>query len=312
MNHSPKISLVLPTYNDSQYIEQALNSALNQTYTDFEIIVVDDGSTDNTRDLVDKYGNSIGYIYQENQGLASARNTGIEASKGKFLAFLDADDWFAENNLEAKASFLDKHQDVGWVYSDWQYVDDEGNYLDKGSTRFKFSTKKVTGHIFPELVYNRNFISPCSAVIKKTALEAIGGFDPKVVCQEDWDLWLRLSLKYSVQYIDEVLVFVLDRANSLSKDSTKWALGNAFIVDKIENMIPDDFPERKRVLARLHADKYTFLARDFVRRGQISNALHAYLRSIKHLPYQKRVYWLTVLASLRFLKERKDRNQMLD
>ena len=92
MNSLPKISVIICTYNHAQYIKKAIDSVLNQTYQDFEIIVVDDGSTDNTKNIVNHFGNSIKYIYQDNKGLASARNTGIHASKGEFVTFLDAED----------------------------------------------------------------------------------------------------------------------------------------------------------------------------------------------------------------------------
>jgi glycosyltransferase involved in cell wall biosynthesis len=301
----PKLSVIIPTYNNDRYIQRAISSLLEQSFKDFEIIIVDDGSTDDTRDIVKAYGDSIRYIYQENKGLAGARNTGIDVSNGELLAFLDADDWFAKKNLETKVSFLEKNPDAVWVYSDWQFVDAQGNHLDRGSTRFKFADKKVDGYVFAELLYNRNFISPCAVVIKKSVLEEVGCFDPQVVCQEDWDLWLRLSLRYPCNYIDEALVYVFDRPHSLSKDFTKWAYGNAFIVDKLENLIPHDFERRKQALARLQADKHTFLARVFIKKGQIKNGLRAYFTSIRHLPYQKRVYWLVLMALARFILERK-------
>jgi glycosyltransferase involved in cell wall biosynthesis len=301
----PKLSVIIPTYNNARYIKRAIDSLLEQSIKDFEIIVVDDGSTDDTKDIVSAYGNSIKYIYQENKGLAGARNTGIDVSKGEFIGFLDADDWFAKKNLETKISFLDKNPDAVWVYSDWQFVDHRGNHLDRGSTRFKFANKRLSGYVFEELLYNRNFISPCAAVIKKSILDEVGCFDSEVICQEDWDLWLRLSLKYPCYYIDETLVFVFDRPNSLSKDFTKWVYGNAYIVDKLKNLIPHDFERKKQALARLNADKYTFLARNFMQKGEILHALNAYFKSIRHLPYQKRVYWLMLVAFIRFITPRK-------
>jgi glycosyltransferase involved in cell wall biosynthesis len=299
MNHNPKISVIIPTYNHSQYLKRAIDSVLNQTYEDFEIIVVDDGSTDNTRGLIDAYGNQIKYIYQENQGLASARNTGIQASQAKYVAFLDADDWFAKENLEIKVSYLEDHPDAAWVYSDWQYLDDKGNYLEKGSTIFKYAHKKLTGHIFEELVYNRNFISPCTVAVKKTILEDVGYFDPSVICQEDLDLWLRISLKYPAHYIDKVLVYVTALPGSLSRDFSKWVSGNAVIVDKLKHLIPDDLKNRGKILDKIIADKHTFLGRDFFQRGQLNEAINAFWQSIKHFPLQKRVYWLLFMAIVR-------------
>ncbi len=107
MSDLPKISVIIPTFNHGHYIKKAINSIFNQTYKNFEIIIVDDGSTDNTLDIISIYGDSVRYIYQENRGLAGARNTGIQASKGEYLAFLDADDYFEAGNLGEKITFLE-------------------------------------------------------------------------------------------------------------------------------------------------------------------------------------------------------------
>lgn len=302
MSQIPKISVIIPTYNHGRFVGKAINSVLNQTYKDFEIIVVDDGSTDNTRGLIDTHRNQIKYIYQENQGLASARNTGIQASQAKYVAFLDADDWFAKKNLEVKVSFMESHPDAVWVYSDWQYLDDKGNYLEKGSTIFKYAHKKLTGHIFDELVYNRNFISPVTVAVKKAILEEVGCFDPKVICQEDLDLWLRISLKYPAYYIDEVLVYVTALPGSLSRDFSKWVSGNAVIVDKLKHLIPDDFKNRGEILDKIIADKHTFIGRDLFQKGQFNKAIVEFWQSIKRLPFQKRIYWLMLTAIVRLIK----------
>jgi glycosyltransferase involved in cell wall biosynthesis len=301
MDGKLKLSVVIPTYNHGQYLKRAIDSVLNQTYKDLEIIVVNDGSTDNTKDIVHSYGDQIKYIYQQNQGLASARNTGINASRGEFLAFLDADDWFAEDNLQIKMSFMESHQNAVWVYSNWQYLDEEGNHLTRGSEKFRYADKKLNGHIFQELVHNRNFISPCTVVVKKAVLEDVNYFDPNVVCQEDLDLWLRISLKYPAHYIDKVLVYVTVHPKSLSTDFTKWVNGNAVIVEKLKGLIPHDFQGRQKLVNKIIADKHTFLGRDFFQRGQFGKAIHEYCNSIKHLPLQKRVYWLMLTAISRLI-----------
>jgi glycosyltransferase involved in cell wall biosynthesis len=299
MSQLPKISVIIPTYNHGRYVGKAINSVLNQTYKDFEIIVVDDGSTDNTRHLIDTYENQIEYIYQENQGLASARNTGIQASQAKYVAFLDADDWFAKENLEIKVAYMEDHPDAAWVYSDWQYLDDKGNYLEKGSTIFKYAHKKLTGHLFEELVYNRNFISPCTVALKKKILEEVGYFDPSVICQEDLDLWLRISLRYPAHYIDKVLVYVTALPGSLSRDFSKWVSGNAVIVEKLKHLIPRNLKNREKILDKIIADKHTFLGRDFFQRGRFNEAINEFWQSIKRLPFQKRIYWLMCSAIIR-------------
>jgi glycosyltransferase involved in cell wall biosynthesis len=295
----PTISIIIPTFNRAKLIERAIISLLTQTYQDFEIIVVDDGSTDNTRDVVFSFGNQIRYMRQDNRGPSSARNAGISASRGKFVAFLDSDDYFMKPNLEIKMSFLESNPQVGWVYSDWQYVDEKGNDIDKGSLKFRYSEKVLNGNIFEELIKRRNFISPCTVVIKKSVLDDVGHFDPLIPSQEEYDLWLRTSIKYPVYYIDQVLVNVTLHPASLSKDFTKWAQGNSIIADKLKDLLPYDFKDRGKVLDKIIADKHTFLGRDFSQKGQFSKAIYAFWRSIKHLPLQRRVYWLMFVTVVR-------------
>jgi glycosyltransferase involved in cell wall biosynthesis len=302
MHVKSKLSVIIPTFNHGQYLMRAIDSVLGQTYKNLEIIVVDDGSTDNTKDQARAYDGLITYIYQPNKGLADARNTGIKASLGEFIAFLDADDWFLKDNLQIKMSFLESHRDAAWVYSDWQYVDEEGNYLKRGAEKFKYAAKKLNGYIFQELVHNRNFISPCTVVVKKTVLEDVNYFDPNVICQEDLDLWLRISLKYPAHYMDKVLVYVTVHPKSLSTDFTKWVNGNAVIADKLKDLIPDNFQGRQKLMNKIIADKHTFWGRDFSRKGQFSKAIQEYCNSINHLPLQKRVYWLMLLAIIGLIK----------
>lgn len=302
MIYKPKVSVIIPTYNNCHYITKAIESVLNQTYKDFEIIVVDDGSDDNTSSLISKYGRKLKYFYQCNSGAASARNKGINESKGEYISFLDSDDYFYEDNLLKKIAFLERNLGIGLVFSDWNYVDEIGNYLNKGSLHFHYAQKKLSGLIFGELLYKRNFIATPTVIIRRYVLEDIGLFDPTIPSQEEYDLWLRISSKYSSYYINEPLVNVIVHAGSLSSDFEKWTLGNALIVDKLHQILPKDFIVKKGFVNRLTADKFTFLARNYVKNNQFKNALNSYWQSIKYLPLQKRVYWLIIILLFRSIK----------
>ena len=111
-NLCPKVSVIIPTYQHADFVGEAIDSALAQTYTDYEIILVNDGSTDGTKEIAAEYRNQIKYIYQDNRGLPAARNTGILASKGEYMAFLDADDVWLPNKLKLEVEFLDMHPSV--------------------------------------------------------------------------------------------------------------------------------------------------------------------------------------------------------
>jgi glycosyltransferase involved in cell wall biosynthesis len=296
-----KVSVIIPVYNQAKFVARSIKSVLEQTYNDFEVIVVNDGSTDNSHRIIEAFGDQISYLHQQNKGPSSARNAGITASRGKYIAFLDSDDYFMKRNLEIKMSFLESNPRADWIYSDWQYVDDEGSPLKKGSLKFKYSKKRLTGEIFEELLQSRNFISPCTVVIKRSVLEDVGHFDPLIPSQEEFDLWLRIALKYPAYYIDRVLVNVTLHPASLSSDFTKWAYGNALIVDKLKDLIPHDFKDRKNILDRMFADRHTFIGRDFFQKGQFNKAINEFWQSIKRLPFQKRIYWLMCSAIVRLI-----------
>jgi glycosyltransferase involved in cell wall biosynthesis len=297
----PKVSVIIPTYNRADLIGRAIDSILAQTLRAVEILVIDDGSTDNTRKVVGVYGEPVRYIYQDNQGISSARNRGIELATGEYIAFLDSDDYFLLNNLEEKIRYLLQNPTIDWVYSDWQYFDIQGNPLGFGSTKFNYTHKVLSGWIFPELISHRNFISPCTVVLKKVIFDHIGLFDITIPSQEEYDLFLRISLKYPIGYLDKVLVHVISHPGSLSSDFSKWVQGNTQIVQKMEALLPEDFLGRDALLTRMQADKFTFMGRDFMQRGMLVEAFAAFWQSIRILPCQKRIYWLllsTIIGSI--------------
>ena len=291
----------MPAYNQAKYIARAIDSILSQSYQNFEIIVIDDGSTDETNTIVSSYGHKVQYFYQNNSGAASARNNGIEKARSEYITFLDSDDFYLHENLTKKIRVLDDNPHIGWVYSDWQYINEKGQTLEKGSDKFKYKHKKLSGKIFEELLRNRNFIDTGTVVIRRIVLNDVGFFDPMILSQEEYDLWLRIAVKYSVSYIDEPLLRSTVHSGSLSTDFSKWVNGNVIIVEKLDSIIPDDFIDKKSVLNRMQADKFTFLAHDFILKRQYRNALKAYWQSILRLPLQKRIYWHVFLLLFRWI-----------
>lgn len=291
-----KVSVIIPTFNRSHLIGKTIDSVLNQTYRNFEIIVIDDGSTDNTREVVRSYGDVVRYFKQTNSGVAAARNTGIAMSEGEYISFLDSDDTFLPDNLEIKMAFFKNHTNESWVYSDWQYVDERGDLLQTGSQKYNYANRQLNGIIFNELIYHRNFISPCTVVLKKLIFKDIGYFDASILSLEEYDLWIRISLKYPVNYINEVLTYTTIHSGSLSEDFSKWVQGNARIIDKLDGILPETFDNKKKFLNRMHADKFTFLGRDFSIKKNYRKAMGAYWNSIKRLPFQKKIYWLLCRA----------------
>lgn len=183
----PKVSVVIPSYNRANMVGAAIQSVLEQTYTDLEVIVVDDGSSDNTREVVKAFTDSrIRYIYQENKKLPGARNTGIEVSQGNYVAFLDSDDFFLPEKLARQIAAIECDPKIGLIASGWQEVDEQRTPL-RTLRPWLFS---------PELTLNNWLYScpftPSAVLARRDWLTKVGMFDPEQYFVEDWDLWLRL------------------------------------------------------------------------------------------------------------------------
>lgn len=203
----PKVSVIIPTYNRAYLVCEAIDSVLSQTFKDFEIIVVDDGSTDNTKEALEKYGPRICYIYQENKGRAEARNAGIRQAKAEYIAFLDDDDIWLPNKLEKQITFLDTRPDIGLVHTFIKKVDAEGHLLVKETKRHIKSYRKAM-----QIGYNYAGMSALcimftsTIMLRKECFYEVGLYDRNTEVFEDWDFYLRLALKYSIGTIPESLV----------------------------------------------------------------------------------------------------------
>lgn len=209
---SPKVSVIIPSYNTAAYIGQALDSVLNQTYDNYEIIVVDDGSTDNTYEIIQNYRPLITYHYQENQGLPGARNTGIRIATGEYISLLDADDVFLPHHLENSVKYLEAHKNLGFIFADVIFFNNDTILKESGFENTKIydipydqysdNFRIFTRRIFRELIYG-SFIANCTAVIKKRILYYVGLYDASLIHAEDRDLWLRIDEKYKIGYIND-------------------------------------------------------------------------------------------------------------
>ena len=183
----PRVSVIIATYNNAHYILEAIASIFNQTYTSYEIIVIDDGSTDNTRQVLEPYLDKIRYLYQENKGVSHARNLGLEMARGEFISFLDADDFFLPDKLAKQVAVFDAHPSLGIVHSGWRLVNKKGE---------KISDIELW-HSSPELDLETWVVwkpVTISMMFSKSWIKSVGGFDTRWHHGEDIDLVLRLSV----------------------------------------------------------------------------------------------------------------------
>jgi len=194
----PTISVIIPTYNRAEMLGRAINSVLSQTCQDFELLVVDDGSTDNTLELTKAYGKSITYIRQENRGAAAARNTGIRAAQADFLVFLDSDDWFMKDKLELQlAAMLDNplslvsHTQEKWLR--------RGKHLNQ-----KKRHRKESGNLFSRCL-ELCVVGMSTIMARRQLFEEVGLFDESFPCCEDYELWLRVAVSHPFSLLDKPL-----------------------------------------------------------------------------------------------------------
>jgi glycosyltransferase involved in cell wall biosynthesis len=181
------ISVIMPVYNGAEFIEESIQSVLSQSARDFELIIVDDGSYDGTAEIIRDYEGRVRFIQQANRGPSAARNRGLEEAKGKYVAFLDADDVWDHRFLERTSTHLDQlNSNFVGVCSGWSYVDQNGATLEH--TRKELS--KSYG--LTDLIFTNPF--PIHAVLARIdVVKNVGGFDEKILAMEDWDLWLRMT-----------------------------------------------------------------------------------------------------------------------
>lgn len=184
------ISVIIPTYNHAHFLSDAIQSALNQSYHALEIIVVDDGSTDHTRTVVESFGERVRYLWQENRGLAGARNTGITAARGEYIALLDADDFWEPTYLAQVHGVLASQPTLGAVYAGLQFVNSKGERLAQRCL------ETVPSNQLYERLLDGEFFAPSAVLIRRACFTTVGLFDETLRASEDWDMWLRVAQVY--------------------------------------------------------------------------------------------------------------------
>ncbi|KLU63989.1 MULTISPECIES: glycosyltransferase [Desulfosporosinus] len=197
----PLVSVVIPTYNHARYITQAVESALKQTYQNVEILVVDDGSTDNTAEVIKPYLTQVHYIYKENGGTSSALNYGIEQAAGKYVCWLSADDMFEPEKTAKQVLLLESDPSLGFCYTSFMIIDALGNI-----THLIRSFYTANTHDMVLRLMDACFINGSTVMMRKSALEKTGGFDETLPTAHDYDMWFRLLRNGPCGFIDEQLL----------------------------------------------------------------------------------------------------------
>jgi glycosyltransferase involved in cell wall biosynthesis len=286
----PRVSAIVPAYNAARYLKATIESVRSQTYDDWELIVVDDGSTDDTRLVVQSYAPALGmklrYIYQPNRGLPAARNTAIREARGEFIGILDADDVWLPARLERGVALMDRSPEVGLVHAKIARIDVGGAVI--GVPVFP-PRKYQSGKIAIHLLTRRARIACPTVLFRRRCLETSGFFDEAMGATEDRDLWFRIAEHFEVAYIDEILAYSRATPGSMTSDSDRMLKWQLFFVHKHYNRHACGWATLHRALGQIYREQGDVL----FSRGRVSESIGHYSRSLFYNPLNlKNVYML--------------------
>lgn len=274
---SPAVSIIIPAYNHARFLPQAIGSALEQTFQDLEVIVVDDGSTDNTcQAVLDITDQRLQYRYQPNRGLAAARNTGLQVANGEYVAFLDADDIFFPCKLELQVGWLRRHEDYGFVAGGWDCIDEQGKVL----WQYKPGAHPPRLDIASWLL--NCHVNPVSVLIRKGWVDKVGGFDESFRRVEDWDLWLRLAYAgCKMGWVNEAVCGYRLSPGQMTKDAASQKRTMARVLDKFFSQA--GLPAELQMLkAKVYSHMYVVSAGREYAAGQCEDAKKSLAEAAKY------------------------------
>lgn len=268
-----KVSVIIPTYNSAHYLGAAVKSVLEQTFTDYEILVIDDGSTDKTEEVIKQFGDSVRYIRQANQGVSVARNHGIKECVGKYVAFLDADDVWMPAKLEKQIVALESASDSKACYTEYISVSD-----DMKPTELK--RFRTNGSVLSDLLLRGNVVGPPSALMcERELFERLGGFDSSLSLCADWEMWIRLSLLTDLFFLKEPLVKYRLHGSNMSKNARLLEEDTVKLLEKsfdIESL-PNEIKSKRKEAFAYH---YIVFAKSYFRLGQYADFMRCVARSV--------------------------------
>jgi glycosyltransferase involved in cell wall biosynthesis len=249
----PLVSVVVPAYNVSKTIGDTINSILKQTFTDFEVIIINDGSTDNTLEVIDQIRDPRIQVFSyENGGLPEARNRGIDRATGEFITFIDADDLWTPDKLERQVDSLQQNPEAGLAYSWTCFMDSEGKSFSKD---FPYN---VEGNVYPRLLVGNFITSGSNVMLRASAIESVGRFDRNLKSIEDWDYWLRVAAQWPFVLVPQYQILYRQSATSMASKIDVMEKYSLIVIDRAFAKAP---PELQFLKPHTLANTYQYLAR---------------------------------------------------
>ena len=271
----PEISIIITTYNRANYLKSCIESVLNQTIKDFELIIIDYGSTDNTKEVVAQYQDRrINYIYQKNNGQNSARNKGLELAKGEYIAYIDSDDIWNTEKLEKQHCIMKNHPDISVVYCGTRLINENGEVIGE---------KPLVSHrgfVLDKLIFTNFLYNGSCVLFKKECINKAGIYDESLNRMTDWDFYLRLALYYKFYGINEYLLDYRTHSSTMSSDFQSYEKCGIRIIEKIFSHKAFDkrlLKHKKRAIAL----RYNYMARRYLENNLNNRARDNFIKALE-------------------------------
>ncbi|MBU3758781.1 MAG: glycosyltransferase [Candidatus Omnitrophica bacterium] len=259
----PCVSVIIPTYNRKGLLQEALESVFAQTFRDYELIVIDDGSTDGTKEAVlSRWGDRVRYFTQPNAGISAARNAGIREAQGTYVAFLDSDDTWRPDKLALQVDFMNQNPRTGLLATRLARYE-------LGSQHSQRLCPPTFPSGFLELLNGENNVPTSTVMVRRNCFEETGCFDSSLPIAEDWDLWLRIASRYEIACLDQVLAEHRDHLHKTTRDLEKTYEGYWRFYEKIFRAYQVDLTEPRLVFKKSQAFCYLYGVTMLRRRADI-------------------------------------------
>jgi len=298
----PRTSVIITSFNYAEYLPTAIASVLAQSDPDFELIIVDDGSTDGSREIARRFTDPrIRVLLQPNRGLGAARNAGLEAARGNFITFLDADDIWVPTKLAAQVAFMLSHSDTGLIYCRFGVIDPDGAILASGPSRLAL---KPSGFIIRSLLVGNVIGTPSTICFRRELIEdGALRFDESQMYMEDWHFYLRLAMQTRIQFLDSTLAYHRRHGRNMSRQiqtATAQALRTAqfgLVLARQHLNLSDKSLRRLERQALAYVEAVT--AREYAKAGHLAQTrIHA-ARALRYAPLRTReqlLYWFASIG----------------
>ena len=288
-----KVSVIIPAYNKADLTVKAVESVMQQTYSNIEIIVVDDGSTDHTKEKLKCFSEKIRYIHKENGGACSARNLGIREASGDYIALLDCDDIYYPKKIEISVFCLESDPDYGFISTAAYKIDEDGTII----SEFLGAEQPPSGWILSRLVI-RNQIINSTVLVKKACFKQVGYFDEKIFIPADYDMWTRLAEKFKAGYVKEKL--------------TGYRISDDFTIANVEQSLNEELYlvnkktemghlSSNRLKNRCYFNVYYYHAKMFAANGNKSKAVDYFLKAVKHDAFNRKIFFIITAMVLSYV-----------